>query len=346
MFLGRWGVSAVLLIGVVAGTAALMALSPRAAATQPVATPTPAASTPAAGTAAAAEAEARALTEALRHAGRSPAGGPAAAGGTNELARQAERRRTLLVSLATSRPQAVLDLALQPAERAALPDSVRQLVEERVAAEGELQVYHVDDADGQGPYAYKLWQNGRRRDLRVTGTPAGVASTDVVQVSGVALPGTDLIVVEQIALVRHAALRPVPALPAPSRPLAADGRATGPSGSTGGQRTAVILVNGSQASAAHPYANKTSTAGIVFSYGNPLSAANYFYAQSYHLVDVVGGTGTEGSAADVYGPYTLSTSACDIQTVDTAAFNAADPELDFNRYDRVLISYHGTGCES
>jgi len=150
-----WLCAATILCLALAGMAALSLLSPKAAATQPIGpTPTAAATATSAATATATPVstdgcsgtqpcppgpddalvqEARALTDSLRQAARVPASAP------SDLVRQAERRRTLLVSLATSRPQAVLDLSLQATERAALPDPVRRLIEERVTIDGELQ---------------------------------------------------------------------------------------------------------------------------------------------------------------------------------------------------------------
>src|SRR5688572_1121355 len=84
--------------------------------------------------------EARELTEKLRIQGPSAAKQSVRAA----LARDAERRRDLLNELADADPGAVLDLALDPSERAALPSFLQAFVEQTTTREGELRVLHID----------------------------------------------------------------------------------------------------------------------------------------------------------------------------------------------------------
>src|SRR5207237_4647634 len=84
--------------------------------------------------------EARGLTDQLKQGSAAAGKGVAA----SQAGSAAARRRDLLKELAERDPLAVLDLALQPAERARVPDAARALVEAWVTLEGELRVKHED----------------------------------------------------------------------------------------------------------------------------------------------------------------------------------------------------------
>src|SRR5690349_19352098 len=101
----------------------------------------------------AARAEAEQLTDELKAAATRPAKLP---GVQAAVSGQAERRKDLINHLADTDPAAVLQLALNPAERSALPPDVRSHVEERVTVDGELQVLHHDFEDGHTAYETKL----------------------------------------------------------------------------------------------------------------------------------------------------------------------------------------------
>lgn len=265
-----------------------------------------------------ARAEATQLTDELKAAAARPSKLPTIQA---DVTSKAERRRALLRQLADSNPSAVLDLALTPAERAALPGSIRALVEERVDADGELIVLHIDHEDGHSTYEAKLVNGAQERPIKL-GAPLGKAKPgDLVRLNGVALAGEATVVSDEIVVVQS--------------PTSV--------GTTGNQRTAIILVMAPGVSS-HPYANKTNTASIFFSSTNIQSARSFYTEVSYNQTTIVGGTGAEGTADDVYGPYNIAATNCDSSSIRTQALAAADAELNYNAYDRVVLSISNSSC--
>ncbi len=265
-----------------------------------------------------ARAEASQLTDELKAAAARPNKVPSFQAAVTS---KAERRRTLLHQLADSNPAAVLDLALSPAERAALPPAIRSLVEERVDADGELVVLHIDHEDGHSTYDAKLVNGAQERPIKL-GAPLGKTKPgDLVRLNGVALAGEATIVSDQIVTIQS--------------PTSV--------GTTGNQRTAIILVT-TPGVASHPYANATNTASIFFSSSNPQSARNFYREVSYNQTTIVGGSGAEGTASDVYGPYSIATTTCDSTPIRTQALAAADAAINYNSYDRVVLSIATTAC--
>lgn len=259
-----------------------------------------------------ARSEAGQLTDELKSASSIPSKGPAIQA---LVSSKAERRQALLSQLARSNPSAVLDLALDPKERAALPPQAQAYVEEQVSLDGEFQVFHVDYEDGHSEYVTRLSKDGKETPLAL-GAPVGQAKPgDQIQMSGVALAGEATVVTDQMVVIQS--------------PSAV--------GTTGNQRTAIILVTGSGATA-NPYSNKTNTASIFFSSSNAGSARNFYYEASYGQTVIVGGSGAEGTAADVYGPYNIAATDCSTSSIRSQAFAAADAELNFSTYDRIVIS--------
>jgi hypothetical protein len=262
--------------------------------------------------------QAATLTEQIRQDLHSPTKLPAI---RVAAADKAERRRALINQLAKTNPKAVLDLAFDPSERNAMPESVRNLVEARVNLNGELLVRHIDYEDGHSEYDARIVKQGKETPLRF-GAPIQQAQPgDIVQLSGVALAGDPTVVSDQIVTAQS----------------------TIAAGPTGLQRTAIILVSAPGANA-HPYADKTKTASIFFASANPQSAYNYYLQASYGQATIAGGSGAEGTAADVYGPYTLSTATCDTDTLMSQAFAAADSEINFNNYQRAVLSVNYSAC--
>jgi M6 family metalloprotease-like protein len=218
----------------------------------------------------------------------------------------------------------VLDLALTAGERSKLPPATRRFVEQQVTLDGELKVFHVDYEDGHSEYVTKLAKGGQETPLALGAGIGPARPGDQVRLSGVALAGDSTVVTDQMAVIQS---------------LSA-------AGTTGNQRTAIILAAGSGV-ASHTYANTTNTASIFFSSSNPGSARNFYLEASYGQTVIVGGNGAEGTAADVYGPYSIAASTCDTNTIRSQAFAAADPSLNFSTYDRIVISVittPGAGC--
>jgi uncharacterized repeat protein (TIGR01451 family) len=263
--------------------------------------------------------EARDLSEELRIEG--PNAG-ASATARAEATKKAERRADLLKSLAKSDPGAVLDAALDPSERARLPGFLQAAVEEWAEVSGELRVLHVDHEDGHSEYDIRVVSGSSETSVSLGRRLLGVKPGDRVRLRGVKLANDNRLISSESSLVAQS---------------------TAPVGPTGVQKTAVILASGSGA-AAHPYANKTNTASVFFASANPGSAYNFYLQASYNQTTIAGGNGLEGTASDVYGPYTLNTTSCDATTVRNAAFVAADPDLNFSNYQRIVISYNNSAC--
>ena len=109
--------------------------------------------------------------------------------------------------------------------------------------------------------------------------------------------------------------------------------------SVGPQRTAIILVNGPGAPP-HRYADKAATASIFYAADNPGSARSFISQASHGLTTIVGrNPNSEGDATDIYGPYTAATSFCNFNAIDLA-----DPDIDYNDYERFVILTNSSGC--
>ena len=261
--------------------------------------------------------EARQLTEGLRISAASPS---KARGVRAPLAEQAKRRGELLARIAECDPHAALDLALAPHERAALPPDVQAATEEWTQLDGYLEVIHIDDENGSGTYEAKLVKNGGELKLR-PGNGLGARPGDEVRVTGVRLPADGSVVTDQVTAQRA-------------------GPGVGP---TGPQRTAIVTAS-PVGSAAHRYSDKAAVASMFFSTTSGRSARAWYDEASYGQTTIVGGSGAEGTTADVFGPYALPSASCGTSTIRNEAFAAADPELNFNAYDRVVILWDYAAC--
>jgi len=110
-------------------------------------------------------------------------------------------------------------------------------------------------------------------------------------------------------------------------------------GTLGAQRTALILVNAPGAPP-HPYANKAATASVFYASANPGSAQSFFFQASYGLMRITGANpAADGTAADIYGPYTAPNQSC-----GPDAIGLADPDIDYRRYDRVVVLTNNPDC--
>lgn len=235
---------------------------------------------------------------------------------------QAERRKELINQLAQTNPAAVLQLALSPAERDALPANVRAKVEERVTVDGELQVLHHEFEDGHSAYERKLVKGGKEIPVNFGAALGQAKPGDQVRTSGIALADDPTVVTDQMVVVQS-----VSAV-----------------GTTGPQHTAIILVT-APGVASHTYANTAATASLFFDASVGAKSARAFYLEaSYGQTIVTGANGAAGSASDVYGPYSIAATSCDTTTIRNQAFQAADAALNFNAYHRVVLSIVNPAC--
>jgi hypothetical protein len=108
--------------------------------------------------------------------------------------------------------------------------------------------------------------------------------------------------------------------------------------SVGPQRTALILAS-APGMAVHPYADKQATASVFYSASNPGSARSFFSQASYGLSTITGANATtDGTATDVYGPYVTATATCGFDLA------LADPDIDYARYDRLVVLMNNPAC--
>jgi hypothetical protein len=270
-----------------------------------------------------AKAEAGQLTDELRNAGKRKSTVPAVQAA---VAGQAERRRDLLKQLSESNPAAVLELALSQQERDALPPPIKAMVEERVNVDGELQVLHFDFEDGHSTYESKLVKGKQETPVKFGAALKNVQPGDTVTTSGVALAGDGTVITDQMVTTQSATAV----------------------GTTGQQRTAIVLIKASNASS-HPYSgNKTATANLFFDASAGAKSARAFYLESsYGQTTIVGGGGAAGSASDVYGPFTIASTSCgDSGTIRSQALTAADSAINYNQYNRIVLSIANPSCGS
>jgi hypothetical protein len=267
-----------------------------------------------------AKAEAGQLTDELRNAGKRKSSVPAVQAA---ISRQAERRRDLLKMLAERDPAAVLELALTRQERDALPPPVRAMVEERVTVDGELQMLHFDFEDGHTAYESKLVKGNHETPIKFGAALKNVKPGDTVTTSGVALAGDGTVITDQMVTTQLASAV----------------------STTGQQPTAIILIKASNASS-HPYTNKTATASLFFDASAGAKSARAFYLDSsYGQTTVVGASGADGSASDVYGPFTIASTSCsDSSTIRSQALTAADSAINYNQYHRIVLSIANPAC--
>ncbi|MFN8522873.1 MAG: hypothetical protein U0821_07165 [Chloroflexota bacterium] len=235
------------------------------------------------------------------------------------LIEAAERRLPALQTIAATDPRLAVRLALSASERRALPPAARDQVEEWSDLSGELRIAHVDREDGTGIYDVAVITSAGSRPVRAAVGLAGLRSGDQVDVKGLSFPGDSTVIGTEVNV-----------------------RRAGTSvGSTGVQRTAVVLVS-APGQGAHPYIDKSVAASLVFSSTSGQSMRAFFDQASYGQTTVVGGSGGEGTASDVYGPYVLTADSCSIGTILSGAVALADADIDFNSYDRLVIAYNRT----
>lgn len=233
----------------------------------------------------------------------------------------ARQRATAMAQLAESNPKAVVALALSDQERAALPRNARKHVERRRTLEGELQVAHIDHEDGHGEYRVHLAHGVALTPIHLGASLNGANPGDSVRIRALEVPGASGSVAAEMSV---------------QSPTSA--------GTTGPQWTAVILVSAGSAGA-HPYSS-AHAASLIYPSANPGSARNFFLQASYNQSTITGSgpAGAEGTSADVYGPYIISHGSCDFTTIRNQAIAAADNDINYNNYHRVIIVWNRPGC--
>jgi hypothetical protein len=233
------------------------------------------------------------------------------------------RRRELLQELAELDARAALDVALTPSDVAALPVSLAPLAEKWVYRVGHVGIVHADvpGASASGGHSIYLVENGRQTQLRLAPAASDRRPSEKVLIAGFELPSDGTIVAGDVTVLASiAAKSPV-----------------------GVQRTALLLASASGAPA-HPYGDKTNTASLYFSRTSGQSLYAFINEASYGLTQVAGASGGAGTAADVFGPYTVPLT-CSTTTLIPNLLGQANPEANFNNYDRIVVLLnHPSSC--
>lgn len=230
-----------------------------------------------------------------------------------ELHAVAEDRARLVIALMRDDPAALFRVNLPPGLRESLPESVRALVEQPVALEGEMEIL-VEDYEKTARTRRYLHAGGRRFELHVAGVAADLQTGDVVGVSGTAL-GDDLAVAAADS-TDGASIVPV----ATSLPY-----------TFGEQKVLMILVN-FQDKQAEPY-----TAAAAHSL--LLGAVSDFNRENSQ--------GQTWLAGDVVGWFTIpvSSTTCDTNGIRTYAQQAAQAAgVSLAGYRRLVYAFPQNAC--
>jgi len=273
-------------------------------------------------------AQAQALTQAL--VGRSARGASLA-----ELRALAEERRDLLAALIEEAPGEAIKTALPAGLRGRLPAEIQDLVEQRLALEGELEVYHVDGEDPRDSrYVHVLKTSlGDRVSVHFAqGMPSLLSGTEV-RAQGVYFDGLqvgDDATAGAIVLGDGADLEVLACC-------------DGTSGSTGGgsttiapntfgeQRTLVVLVNFADDPTNEPWTIQEAR-DMVFG-----TVSDFFFENSYNQTWLSG---------EAFGWYTLPMNAlCDRSLIaDEADAAASSAGIDITSYARVVYLFPKIAC--
>jgi len=232
----------------------------------------------------------------------------------------AAQRHQQLAAAIESDPGAVLQVALPDALRQSAPASVRNLIEEQVEMDGELEILHEDRAQGSR-FVYKLKAFGLDYSLNFRKNPPTHLSSGVrVRVRGVRVNTA-------LALDSGASVQAAAAAIAPN--------------TFGQQNTLVILVN-FRNNTAQPY--DTTAAANVFN-----TTSNFFLENSYqqtYLSTTIKGWYT----IDMDAPYVVTntdgtkTYHCDYSSISSKADAAATANgVTLSNYKRTVYAFPQAG---
>ena len=225
------------------------------------------------------------------------------------LRNAATARRQRLLGLIESDPAAVLRVAIPASVRASLPAAIQPDVEEEVALDGELQVFHEDYAKSSR-YRHFLQTVTERLSLHFAGETPKLLSGTRVRVRGVRLG-------QALALNGSGgSVQPLSSV-APN--------------TFGAQKTIVILVN-FQDNTAQPY-SPSEAQSVAFT-----TTSNHYKESSFQQTWLTG---------DVAGWFTipLSSTVCDTSTLANLAKQAATSAgYNMSNYTRQVFGFPSNAC--
>lgn len=225
------------------------------------------------------------------------------------LRNAATARRQRLLGLMESDPAAVLRVAIPAAVRAGLPAAIQPDVEEEVALDGEMQVFHEDYAKSSR-YLHFLQTATERLSLHFAGEAPQLPTGTRVRVRGVRLG-------QALALDGSGgSVQPLSSV-APN--------------TFGAQKTIVILVN-FQDKATQPY-SPSQAQSVAFT-----TTSNHYKENSFQQTWLAG---------DVAGWFTIpmSSTVCDISTLSNLAKQAATAAgYNPSNYTRQVYGFPSNAC--
>lgn len=248
-----------------------------------------------------------------------------------QLLSLANERRDLLSEVAVDQPETALTYALPDAVHKQFPPHVQNLLEQRIVAEGTLEIFFEDyEQPENSRLQYYLKQDNKRFNLAIAHNKQPTAKS-----------GQKVIVQGVMFNIDSDDKTPVIALNSDQLMLAAGGSAdptitSSPailSNTFGEQRTAVFLVNFKDKPAEKPW----TPSQVHDRFFNQIS--NFFMENSYQQTWLTG---------DVLGWYTAninSTDSCDRWAIAQAADDAAIANnVDLSQYDRYVYVFPFNTC--
>jgi M6 family metalloprotease-like protein len=242
------------------------------------------------------------------------------------IAQSAGPRKALLIDAMKKDPKAALQAIILPPILENLKPIAGNCLEQYMTVTGTLTVIHTDSATtGQEDNSYTLTTySGKRLALHIfSDGEVGLTSGMSLQVRGYRVDDEMLIDAtdpQNIQKVHSMSLNPF---------KAAQAEANIPE-AFGPQRVAVIMVNfqdGTQS-----IISKETVDDIVFN-----TVGHYYDENSYNQTSIQGQS---------FGRYTLPlpSTTCDIYTILNAAATAADADVDFTQYDRIVVTGPFNNC--
>ena len=209
----------------------------------------------------------------------------------------AAAREAAMSGLIADQPGALLQQAIAPAVRGALPSVVQDHIEQEEDAEGSLEVFH-EDGPGGSRYHYFLRRSADRLKLSFAKNQPALQTGDRVRVHGVRLREAMAVASgdQPVTLLSAAALN-----------------------TFGPQKTAVILVD-FQDKPGQSWLTPTQAWNTVFQSDSATSVSSFYLENSYQQASLIG---------DVYGVYTIGVSStnCDTTAIAIGARQAATAEV-------------------
>lgn len=239
---------------------------------------------------------------------------------SNQLTLVAQRRKQALLNLISKHPEVVLDVALPSGVRESLPSDIQIYLEEEVALEGKIKIFHFDDFDNQISWEDYLLTTADKKHytLHFAGKQPNILSHYKIKISGVkvnkhvALKSADVEVLSGIEPAQGATMKKV----------------------------GIILFN-FQNDTSQPYTQE-QTREVTFTASN---SANAFYQEtSFNKVGIEGKLRVDG---DAYGWYTIphDNTSCDYSTWASAARTAAAADgFVTTGYDVIVYAFPQTSA--